>query len=46
MMVCSTARGPDEGAPMLSWTKTVDLLVVSARGRDLASLYAWWLTAR
>ncbi len=38
-VVCTTARGPDDGAPMLSWTKTADLLVVSARGRDLASVY-------
>jgi hypothetical protein len=46
MVVCSTARGPSEGAPMLSWTKAGDLLVVSAMGSDLDSLYAWWLTAR
>ena len=31
---------------MLSWTKDADLLVASATGRDLDSLYNWWLTAR
>lgn len=45
MVVCSAARGPNEGAPMLSWTRDADLLAVSASGSDLASLYAWWLAA-
>jgi serine/threonine-protein kinase len=46
LVVCTTARGPSEGAPTLTWTKSADLLLVSVTGSDIASLYAWWLTAR
>lgn len=46
LVVCTTGRGPSEGAPTLTWTKSADLLLVSATGTDIASLYAWWLTAR
>jgi hypothetical protein len=46
LVVCTTARGPSDGAPTLSWTKSADLLAVSATGTDIASLYSWWLTAR
>lgn len=35
-----------QGMFELTWTKDADLVVVSADGPDLASLYAWWLTAR
>lgn len=37
---------PHVSLSMLTWTKDADLLVVNAEGPDLASLYAWWLTAR
>jgi serine/threonine-protein kinase len=46
MVVCTTARGPREGAPTVSWTKASNLFVGSASGGDLDSLYAWWLGAR
>jgi hypothetical protein len=46
MVVCTTARGPDDGAPTLSWTNAANLMAATATGRDLASVYAWWLTAR
>jgi hypothetical protein len=49
MVLCATSnQQPDEGAPFIAWTRNADLLVVSAKpkGRDLAPLYAWWLTAR
>ena len=49
MVICATSnQQPDEGAPILTWTKNADLLVVTAKpkGRDLAALYAWWLPAR
>ena len=46
-VMCNLYQQPDEGAPILTWTKNADLLVVTAKpkGRDLAALYAWWLTA-
>ena len=49
MVVCSASNQRlDEGALSLTWTRSADLLVVTAKpnGRDLASLYDWWLTAR
>lgn len=46
MVVCTTASGPRQGAPAVSWTKRSDLFVGSASGGDLTALYAWWLAAR
>ena len=46
MVVCTTAAGPSDGAPTVSWSKTADLFVGSAMGSDLAALYTWWLAAR
>ncbi len=46
MVVCTTAAGPQQGAPTVSWTKTADLFVGSAMGNDLAALYTWWVAAR
>lgn len=49
MVLCATSnQRPDQGAPVLTWTKDADLLVVTAKpkSRDLAALYGWWLTAR
>lgn len=46
MVACTTASGPQQGAPTVSWTKTAELFVGSATGNDLAALYAWWLAAR
>ena len=37
---------PHTSLYMLTWTKDADLVVVNAEGPDLASLYAWWLSAR
>jgi hypothetical protein len=37
---------PQESQSMLTWTRDSDLVVVNIEGPDLASLYAWWLTAR
>ena len=37
---------PQQSQFMLTWTNDADLLVVNAEGPDLASLYAWWLSAR
>jgi len=48
MVLCATShQQPDEGARMLTWTKNADLVVTAKpKGRDLAALYDWWLTAR
>ena len=46
MVVCTTASGPRQGAPTVSWTKAADSFVGSATGNDLAALYAWWQAAR
>jgi serine/threonine kinase PknH len=49
MVLCATSnQESDTGAPFMAWTRNADLLMVSAKpkGRDLAPLYAWWLTAR
>ncbi|MDT5255793.1 MAG: hypothetical protein QOD10_873 [Mycobacterium sp.] len=46
MVSCRTARGPNDGAPTLAWSRSADSLVVSASGHDLAALYSWWLGAR
>ncbi|MFI5510027.1 hypothetical protein ACIA48_21380 [Mycobacterium sp. NPDC051804] len=43
MVVCSYNS---RSGNALMWTKTADLLVVVASGRDTASLYDWWLSAR
>jgi hypothetical protein len=37
---------PQQSQSMLTWTKDADLVVVNAEGPDIASLYAWWLSAR
>ena len=46
MMKCGHAFYPQQSQSMVTWTKDADLVVVNAEGPDLASLYAWWLTAR
>ncbi len=46
MMKCAHDFYPHTSLFMLTWTKDADLVVVNAEGPDLASLYAWWLTAR
>ena len=47
IVLCATSHTQvDAGVPMLAWTKGADLLVVNVTGRDVAALYAWWLTAR
>jgi serine/threonine kinase PknH len=46
MVSCETLRGPAQGAPMVAWTRSGDLLVASARGQDIAALYNWWLNGR
>jgi hypothetical protein len=45
MVWCGTFRGPSQGAPTVVWTRTADLVVASAGGRDPVELYGWWLTA-
>jgi hypothetical protein len=45
-MKCGHDFYPHTSQSMLTWTKDADLVVVNAEGADLASLYAWWLTAR
>jgi serine/threonine-protein kinase len=45
-MKCGHDFYPQQSQPMLTWTRDADLVVVNAEGPDLASLYAWWLTAR
>jgi hypothetical protein len=45
MVWCGTFRGPGQGMPTVVWTRTADLVVASASGRDLVGLYGWWLTA-
>jgi hypothetical protein len=45
-MKCGHDFYPHTSQSMLTWTKDADLVVVNAEGPDLASLYAWWLTAR
>jgi hypothetical protein len=37
---------PHTSLSMLTWTRDADLVVVNVEGADLASLYAWWLSAR
>jgi hypothetical protein len=46
MVKCGHDIYPQQSQSMLTWTKDADLLVVNAEGPDLASLHAWWLTAR
>ena len=46
MVKCGHDLYPQQSQSMLTWTKNADLLVVNAEGPDLASLYAWWLSAR
>jgi serine/threonine kinase PknH len=46
MMKCGHSFYPHTSQYMVTWTKDADLVVVNAEGPDVASLYAWWLTAR
>jgi serine/threonine kinase PknH len=46
MVKCGHGVYPRPSQSMLTWTRDADLVVVNARGADLASLYAWWLAAR
>jgi hypothetical protein len=46
MVKCGPGVYPRPSQSMLTWTRDADLVVVNARGADLASLYAWWLAAR
>ena len=46
MVKCAHDFYPHVSLSMLTWTKDADLMVVNVEGADLASLYAWWLSAR
>ena len=46
MVKCGHDFYPHTSQSMLTWTRDADLVVVNVEGPDLASLYAWWLSAR
>ena len=46
MVKCGHDFYPHTSLFMLTWTREADLVVVNAEGPDLASLNAWWLSAR
>jgi serine/threonine kinase PknH len=46
MMKCGHAFYPQQSQSTLTWTKDADLVVVNVEGPNLATLYAWWRTAR
>lgn len=46
LVKCGHGFYPQQSLSMLTWTRTADLVVVNVDGPDLASLYAWWLSAR
>jgi len=46
MVKCGHGFYPQQSQSMVTWTRAADLVVVNAQGPDLASLYAWWLSAR
>ncbi|MDT5260747.1 MAG: hypothetical protein QOD10_5827 [Mycobacterium sp.] len=46
LVKCAHDFYPHQSQSMVTWTKDADLVVVNAEGPDLASLYAWWLSAR
>jgi hypothetical protein len=46
MVKCGHDFYLQESQSTVTWTKDADLMVVNTVGPDVASLYAWWLSAR